>query len=143
MDTTSTNLKDTWYEWKEAWQLYSVASGILKKDVSVQSATIQSLLGPNARRILKTLPNIDEKPLNRTVRAILDALEEYCIPRKNVTYERYMFRVAMQGERCFDEFRTDLRSKADNCEFGEIKDSLVRDQIVILPRTSRETSSRY
>ena len=57
----------------------------------------------------------------RTVEGILTALETYCVPRKNTTYERYVFRMTIQEDRSFDIFDTDLRRKAEYCDFGAIK----------------------
>ena len=37
----------------------------------------------------------------------------------------------IQEDRSFDIFVTDLRRKAEYCDFGAIKDSLIRDQIVV------------
>ena len=97
----------------------------------IQMATIQSILGTKARRVLKTLPNIPGDITQRTVGGILTALETYCVPRKNTTYERYVFRMTIQEDRSFDIFVTDLRRRAEYCDFGAIKDSLIRDQIVV------------
>lgn len=131
LDVDSSSLKDTWKEWREAWELYCISSGLSEKDVKVQSATIQSVLGTKARRVLKTLPDMVEIATDRTVAGILAALETYCIPRQNVTYERYLFRMATQGDRPFDMYLTELRRKAEGCEFGLIKESLIRDQIIL------------
>ena len=67
----------------------------------------------------------------RTVEGILTALETYCVPRKNTTYEQYVFRITIQEDRSFDIFVTGLTRKAEYCDFGAIKDSLIRDQIVV------------
>lgn len=64
---------------------------------------------------------------------ILEKLEKsaYCCPQKNIVYERYVFRSRMQQpDETFDCFVTDLKLKAQSCEFGELKDSMIRDQIV-------------
>ena len=42
-----------------------------------------------------------------------------------------VFRMAIQEDRSFDRFVTDLRIKAEYCDFGAMKDSLIRDQIVV------------
>jgi len=97
----------------------------------VQIATIQSILGTKARRVLKTLPNVPANIKERTVAGILTALETYCVPRKNTTYERYVFRMTTQEDRTIDVFVTDLRRRAEHCDFGALKDSLIRDQIVV------------
>lgn len=75
--------------WKEAWELYRISNGLHEKDDAIQIATIQSVLGTKARRVLKTLPDISRKGL-------LQALETYYVPRKNTTYERYVFRMTIQ-----------------------------------------------
>ena len=57
--------------------------------------------------------------------------KEYCNPRKNVTYERHSFNTRTQKEgEPLDAFVTELKQKASLCEFGELKDSLIRDRIV-------------
>ena len=49
LDVDSLNLADVWKEWKEAWELYWISSGLNKKDDAMQIATIQSVLGTKAR----------------------------------------------------------------------------------------------
>ena len=55
----------------------------------------------------------------------------YCIPRKNVTWERHVFNTRFQCEyKTVDQYVTDLKKKAQTCEFQDLKDSLIRDKIV-------------
>ena len=75
LDIDSLNLSDVWKEWKEAWELYRISNGLHEKDDAIQIATIQSILGTKARRVLKTLPNIPGNVTERTVEGILTALE--------------------------------------------------------------------
>ena len=72
-------------------------------------ATIHRVLGTKARRVPKTLPNVPGDISQRTVAGILTALETYCVPQKNTTYERYVFRMTIQEDRSFDIFVTDVR----------------------------------
>ena len=92
LDMDSQNLAETWREWQESWKLYEISSGLSKKDEKVQVATLLSVIGVKARRVLKTLPNIPENLENRKVKDTLKALKDYCMSRTNVTYERYIFR---------------------------------------------------
>ena len=131
LDIDSLNLADERKEWKEAWELYRISSSLHEKDDAVQIVTIQSILGTKARRVLKTLPNVPADILETTVAGILTALEMYCVPRKNTTYERYAFRMTTQEDRTIDVFVTDLRRRAEHCDFGALKDSLIRGQIVV------------
>ncbi len=57
--------------------------------------------------------------------------DSHCSPKKNETFERYVFhsRLQQQGE-TFDSFIMDLKLKARTCNFGQLQDSMIRDQIV-------------
>ena len=57
--------------------------------------------------------------------------DEYCTPKKNVTYEPHVFNTRAQGAtEGIDAYVTELRKLARNCEFGELHDSIIRDRIV-------------
>ena len=62
----------------------------------------------------------------------MEAFEKHGIGEANVMYERYSFhqRVQQSGE-CFDDFLCDLRKMARTCQFEQLEDSLIHDQIVI------------
>ena len=63
---------------------------------------------------------------------ILKKFDEYCSPRKNITLTRYKFLTYKQKEgQTFNEFLTQLRKFSSDCEFGELRESLIRDMIVI------------
>ena len=50
----------------------------------------------------------------------------------NVIYERYLFGCCKQEEgETIDTFVTRLREKAATCEYGQLKDELIRDKIVL------------
>ncbi|EFA12239.1 hypothetical protein TcasGA2_TC002046 [Tribolium castaneum] len=56
---------------------------------------------------------------------------EYFIPKTNVSVERHKFNSRMQLSReTFDMFLSELRKIAANCNFGNLKDKLIRDRIV-------------
>jgi len=61
----------------------------------------------------------------------MENLNSYCIPLKNVTWERHVFNTCNQdtGE-TIDQYVIDLQTIARTCEFTEVKDSLIRDRIV-------------
>ena len=62
---------------------------------------------------------------------VIEQFEQYCEPRKNTIYEKYLFfsRGQESGEP-IDKSATVLRKMADSCEFQDLKDSLIRDGIV-------------
>ena len=71
-----------------------------------------------------------EDPLNFEI--VKEKFRLFCTPRVNEIYERYVFRIRMQREEePFEQFITDLKTKANTCNFGALKDSLIRDQVVV------------
>ena len=55
---------------------------------------------------------------------ILEKFEDYCILKRNVTFERHRFFTWVQktGE-TVDQYVTDLRNRSKTCEFGELTDA--------------------
>ena len=63
---------------------------------------------------------------------VMHKFEEHCTPRKNETYERYVFRNRIQKEsESIEQYATDLRLRSQSCNFGTLCDSMIRDQIII------------
>ncbi|CAC5382216.1 unnamed protein product [Mytilus coruscus] len=88
------------------------------------------------RDICNTL-NIQEGDKGK-IGPLFTHFERYCIPRKNVTMERYKFNTRVQGKsESIDQFVTDLRNMTQNCAFGTITEELVRDRIVCETNSER------
>lgn len=65
--------------------------------------------------------------------AILDKLGQYFRPTSNVIFERYVFGNLKQEEgEPVDAFVTRLWEKAATCEYGAIRDKLIRDRLVLV-----------
>ena len=64
--------------------------------------------------------------------SVIEKFNSYCNPKKNETYERYVFhsRKQLQGEP-IEQFVTDLKLKAQTCQFENPKDSMIRDRLVL------------
>ena len=83
-------------------------------------------LGPAVQRIYRTLPG-----KNDTCKAAIEALEDYFAPKRNVVAERYKFRSRSQNiDESIVAYLPLLRELAKTCEFGELEDEMLRDQIV-------------
>ena len=64
---------------------------------------------------------------------------ELCRPMRNLIILCQSFNSRIQKqEESFQSFLTDIRNRADMCEFGDMKDSLLRDHIVIGFKTKRQ-----
>ena len=67
----------------------------------------------------------------RTITQLKKAFRDYCNPRKNTTYERHKPNTRNQADdESIDQYVTELQTLAATCEFGDLKDSLIRDRIV-------------
>ena len=67
----------------------------------------------------------------RTIKQLCTAFQNYCNPRKNITFERHKFNRRNQepGE-LIDQYAMELRKLVASCEFKDLKDGLIRDCIV-------------
>ena len=121
-------IAENWKIFKRSWNVYALASGVSDKPKAVQVASFLHIIGPEALEIHDTfeIPDTDRDDINK----LIEKFESYCQPKVNVTYERYVFRNIMQNSRPFDPFLVELKSKVKSCEYENLQDSLIRDQIV-------------
>ena len=64
--------------------------------------------------------------------SILDGLEKYFKPAVNITYKRFIFNTCdQQSYETIDEYVNKLRGLSETCEFGTLRDSLIKDCIVL------------
>ena len=81
-------------------------------------------------KIMKSLPTLSETDKGDANR-ILEELRGHFVPQRHVLFERYKFNSSTQKGETVDEFVVKLRQLAESCEFGTLKDSLIRDRLVI------------
>ena len=75
----------------------------------------------------------EQQPISasKTYATVITAFDGYCKPKTNESYERYVFRNRTQKEgETFDAFLTDLKLKIRTCNYAELKNSIIRDQII-------------
>lgn len=127
----SGDLSSNWASFRADFEDYLLATGLLKKDADVQAATLRRLMGSECRHIYKHNLGLTQDQ-QKDVKAILEALEAYFTPTKNVIFERYVFGNLRQEEgETIDAFVTRLREKAATCEYGPLKEQLIRDRLVL------------
>lgn len=62
---------------------------------------------------------------------VLAEFDKHFIPSVNVIYERFLFFTRRQGpDESYEAFAAVLRNLSNSCEFGELRDSLIRDIFV-------------
>jgi len=62
---------------------------------------------------------------------VIVIFDKHIEPIKNIIYERVQFDNIRQGDLNIHQFITQVQSQADHCNYGELRDQLVRDRIVV------------
>lgn len=125
LDCKSNNLCQAWETFKEEVSLYIELVVPDEKEEEKRKKLLLYLLGHDGREIVKSLQ------LDETYKEVLEGLESYCKPKTNESFERYLFfKREKSNNEPFDNFLTDLRNLSATCNFGDLRDSLIRDQIV-------------
>ena len=131
LDLDSTNLPTTFSKFKQAFENFELATGIATRDDSLRVATLLAVIGQPAVDLYNTFEwqaETDKKKLNK----VIQKFENHCKGQVNTTYERYVFHTRTQQEgESFEHFYTAVKFLANSCDFGELKDSLIRDRLII------------
>ena len=124
------NVLDNWCRFKQQFTIYLVAAN-LEKNSKEKTCILLNLAGAEALEIYNTFQYVGENESADDLTVVMKKFEEYCSPRKNITYERHVFNSRAQGvNESIDLYVTDLRLKAKTCEFGVLTDELIHDRIV-------------
>ncbi|XP_039870493.1 uncharacterized protein LOC120723214 [Simochromis diagramma] len=129
LDLLQGNLSENWRRFRQRFELYLAATGGASKPPKVQSSLFLHVAGEEAVEVYNTFTfaeNGDEHKLMK----IMEKFEEYCNPKKNITYERYKFFTCVQGDMPISQYITELKLRAKSCEFGQLQESLIRDRVV-------------
>ena len=127
------NLAEHWRKFKQEFTLYLIATGLDNKSEEQKMALLLHVVKSSAIEVYNTFDSTNEAS-SETFANVLDKFEKYYNPKKNITYEteRYIFFTRNQesGEPV-ESFVTDLMLKAKTCEFLTLRDSLIKDRIVL------------
>ena len=117
------NLAQQWKKWKQSFEFYLTASGT--DNDSQMRALLLHCAGPDVQDIFMHLQDV-----GTTYKTAMDALNNHFEPKKNVVFERHVFRQAMQGTNESSlNFGARLRKLASICEFAN-PNSEIRDQFI-------------
>ena len=128
MDFENGNVAENWKMWCQHMQLLLTGPLAEKKDEQ-KSSYFLLYIGQTGRDIYNTWYSPeDTKP---TVEELITKFSEYCKPKKNTIMARFKFNSRVQkANENTDQFVTDLRLISQECEYGELRDSLIRDRII-------------
>lgn len=130
INLTSGNVIENIALFEECWSNYEIATGLDKKDQKIRVATLLQAIGLDCFKAYKDLPLTEED--KATTDGILKGLAKNLAPNVNVIYERYVFNTSKQEEdESVDQFIRRLRRLIEKCNYGQLKDELLRVRIVV------------
>lgn len=118
-----------WKRWKRGYDRYETATGCANKDGEVRIATFLHCIGEEAADLLETF-ELDANQV-KVLDEIVKKYEEHFVGTSNPSVERAAFNMRMQlkGE-TFNTFLSEIKKMAARCDFGTMRDELVKDRIV-------------
>ena len=121
---------DDWTKWKKRFDQYRIASGLAEEDEIRQVSMLLYCMGDEADTVLTStgISQDDRKKYERVI-ATLDAFFKV---RTNVIYERAKFnrRDQREGE-SVEQYISALYELVESCEYGRLRDEMLRDRIVV------------
>ena len=124
------NVSREWKLWKKAFTFFLAATEIDGKSDKIKTSALLTCIGAKGREIYETFTYTNAAD-NLKLDVVLKCFDDYCEPRKNTTMARHRFLTHKQTTgQSFSEFVTELKNLSDDCEFGDLKDSLVKDIII-------------
>ena len=132
------SVASNWRTWVAAWRNYTLATKLDKEEEARQVATLLAVIGKEANKVFRTFTFSSPDDATK-IEPVLRKFEEFCIPRENTIYERYLFFTRDQREsETIDQYLTELRQIAGNCDFESITpDQLLRDRLVTGARNTK------
>ena len=121
---------DEWPRWRRRFEQFRIASGLSTDTAEKQISTLLYCLGEEADSVLTSM-NITEEE-RKVYKTVLSKLDAYFKVRRNVIYERARFnRRSQQPGETVEQFIMALYELTDTCNYGELKDEMIRDRIVV------------
>ena len=135
LNFASASLEADWRVFKSQFAVFMVAkkfSGMLHEE---QIANLLVLMGPESVPIYEqfvfesgTGAAADKK---KELKNVIKMFDTHFEPVKNVIFERVKFNSMRQGNLTLHQFITGLQTQAKSCDYGVMRDELVRDRIVV------------
>ena len=121
---------ETWKCWIKRFERYRVASKLSEESEKHQINQLIYRLGSKADEVFSTLLLTEAQAAQ--FNSVKSKFDSYFDATKNVIFERAQFlRRVQQPNENVDDFITCLHSLVDRCDYGAIKDEMVRDRLVV------------
>ena len=121
---------DGWTTWKRRFDCFRSASGLSREGEPRQVSALLYCMGEQSDSVLNST-NISNEDREKYA-SVMSKFDEYFNVRRNVIFERARFnrRNQLPGE-TIEQYITVLYTLIETCEYGELKEELLRDRIVV------------
>ncbi|XP_067939593.1 uncharacterized protein [Watersipora subatra] len=144
LNLRAVDLSGEWRRWVRSFRDYLLAINLVAADqVSERRklALFRHVGGEDVREIYSQMEFVGEdgdgNPVDlaegqegRTLEAVLERFQTYCNPRSGEVVSRFEFHGSSQSGESVDVYLMRLRRLAENCNFGDQRDSLIRDKLL-------------
>lgn len=138
LNFSGSNLSAGWKKFKAQLNIYKIAKKFSEMQENERIANTLLLMGADSVPIYEQFIFDETKDeAKETLDNVLLMFDKYFEPVKNIIYERVKFNSMVQGELPIHQFIIKLQSQADVCDYGDKKNELVRDRIVVGVRDKR------
>ena len=111
-----------------AYKLYATAPGIASKSECVQCCAFLQVAGFEAQKVHRSF-KFESSEKDKYV-PLVEAFQGYCEGKENVTVIRFRFNTYKQTNENMECFIRELKSWISACEYGDLEDSTLRDQLI-------------
>lgn len=124
-----------WQRFKLSFRNFILAAGFERLSEARKAAILINCIGQQAQELYFNVLKIEGK---EKLEEIIEIFDGYFKPKQNEVINSYNLNKRNQEDgESFDAFYTSIRKLAENCNFGELKDRMLRDKIVIGVRDQR------
>lgn len=129
LDFSSGNVASAWKIFKGQFKIFRIAKkyGDMSEEEQICNMLVQ--MGQDSVPIYEQFRFDTDNP--RNLANTIKQFDEYFEPVRNVLFERIKFNRLTQGESPIHQFIVKLQNQAEYCEFGAVKDELIRDRIIV------------
>lgn len=107
------------------------ASGKGGSEDDVKAAILPNFIGEDTLDLFHNTFNLSDAD-KKCEKKILEAFEKYCVPKKNVMYERLqLYKIDKKKGEPFEQFLTNIKRMSQTCEFDCLLDQMICDRIVM------------
>ncbi|XP_073964378.1 uncharacterized protein [Choristoneura fumiferana] len=125
-----------WQRFKLSFKNFLLAAGLEKLSEARKAAILINCIGQQAQELYYNVLKTEES--DKKLEEVINVFDEYFKPKQNEVINTYNLNKRNQEDgEPFDVYYTVIRKLAENCNFGEQKDRILRDKIVIGVRDQR------